>query len=188
MPRTLRLTPALVATLPTSIPDPGPIAEVDNLKTEEALAQTLSTVLSTRPDPEQLWIFAFGSLMWKPDIAFEEQRRARVSGWHRAFCLGPDTRYRGSPEFPGIMMSLDQGGACEGVVFRLDEANLPATLATLIEREPPIPPTWVQTETAQGPVSALAFVCVPGGLGYVGDHTPQAIAQQIAPEIGRAHV
>lgn len=184
MPRTLRLTRALVAKIPASIPDPGEIADISHLQTAEMQAQTVDHVLSTRPDPGAFWVFAFGSLIWKPDVAFAERRPARAVGWHRSFCLGPDTRYRGNPDNPGIMLSLDRGGSCEGVVFRVDEARLSADLAMLIGREPPIPPEWVRADTAQGPVHALAFVSNPGGLGHIDDMTPDAIARQIAPAVG----
>ena len=82
------------------------------------------------------------------------------------------------------MLSLDRGGSCEGIVYRLDEARLPADLAMLIEREPPIPPEWIEVDTASGRVSALAFVCIPGGQGHIADMTPAAIARQIAPAVG----
>ena len=82
------------------------------------------------------------------------------------------------------MLSLDRGGSCEGIVYRVDEARLSDDLAMLIGREPPIPPEWVQADTEQGPVRALAFVCVRGGLGHIGDMTPEAIARQIAPAVG----
>ena len=184
MSRTLRLTPALVAKIPASIPDPGAIADISHLQTADIQAQTLDHVLSTRPDAGQFWVFAFGSLMWKPDFAFAERRPARAVGWHRSFCLGPDTRYRGNPKNPGIMLSLDRGGSCEGIAYRVDEARSSADIAMLIGREPPIPPEWIQADTEPGPVRALAFVCVPGGLGYVGDMTPDAVARQIAPAVG----
>lgn len=185
MPRRLRLTPALVAKIPASIPDPGAIADISHLQTADVQAQVLDDVLSTRPDSGAFWVFAFGSLMWKPDFAFAERRPARAVGWHRSFCLGPDTRYRGNPENPAIMLSLDRGGSGEGIVYRVDEARLSADLAMLIGREPPIPPEWVQADTAQWPVRALAFVCVAGGgLGHIGDMTPEAIARQIAPAVG----
>ncbi len=140
MARTLRLTRALVEKIPATIPDPGPMADIADLQNENVVAQTLHSVLSTRPDPDQFWLFAFGSLMWRPDFARREERRAQAIGWHRAFCIGPDTRYRGNPDCPGVMLSLDRGGTCDGVAFRLSEDALPGCLVGLIKREPPIPP------------------------------------------------
>tara|TARA_R110002094_G_scaffold178804_7_gene157826 strand:- start:1924 stop:2598 length:675 start_codon:yes stop_codon:yes gene_type:complete len=182
--RTLRLTRALVDKIPNTIPDPGPMAEIADLQTDEARAEVLRGVLETGPDHDACWIFAFGSLMWKPDAILHQKRRARVKGWHRAFCLGPDTRYRGNPDAPGLMLSLEQGGECDGIAFRLDENDVPACLASLIDREPPIPPIWVDAETDQGAVRALAFVCNPDKFGYVGGLLPEQIAHQIAPAVG----
>lgn len=182
--RTLRLTRDLVNKIPKSIPDPGPIAGIDEIHTEDVQADTLRTVLEGRPDQDAFWLFAFGSLMWNPESTFEEHRRARVKGWHRQFCLGPDTRYRGNPESPGLMLTLDHGGFCEGVAFRLGESDLLESVQSLIAREPPIPPVWVDAETAEGDIRALAFVCIPDGIGYVGDLTPEDTARQIAPAVG----
>lgn len=184
MARTLRLTRELVNKIPATIPDPGPILEIAERQSDEVQTQTLQSVLETRPDPGAFWIFAFGSLMWKPDFDFVEQRRARVRGWQRSFCLGPDTRYRGNPDDPGIMLSLEPGGSCEGVAFRLGEAGLPDRLMTLIKREPPIPPEWIEAETENGTISTLAFVSIPEFRRYVADKSVEDIARQIAPAVG----
>lgn len=184
MPNPLRLTRALVDRLPATIPDPGPIAEIVELQTPEARAAALDATIASRPDPDAFWLFAFGSLMWRPDFEFAESRTARASGWKRAFCLGPDTRYRGNPDHPGLMLSLDRGGSCDGIAYRLDEDRLHETLAAIIAREPPIPPEWIRAETENGPIDALAFVSIPDGPGYVGGLSDEEIARQIAPAVG----
>jgi len=184
MRRTLRLTRALVDKIPATIPDPGPVPEIADLQTDEARARMTAKVLASRPEPDSFWVFAFGSLIWNPDFPYAEQRRARVPGWQRSFCMGPDRRYRGNPENPGIMLSLDTGGSCEGVVFRLSEATLATDLASLIAREPPLDPEWVTAETEDGTLKALAFVNKPGWIGYVSGMTAPEIAAQIAPAVG----
>ena len=115
--RTLRLTRALVDKIPKTISDPGPIVEIAELQTDDARAEALRIVLESGPNHDDFWVFAFGSLMWKPDAILTEQRRANVNGWHRAFCLGPDTRYRGNPSAPGLMLLCEKGGECEGIAF-----------------------------------------------------------------------
>jgi glutathione-specific gamma-glutamylcyclotransferase len=81
-----------------------------------------------------LWVFAYGSLMWRPGFPFEEVAHARLTGWSRAFCIY--SRYhRGSPCRPGLVLGLDRGGMCEGLAFRVSAAAAPATLAYLRERE-----------------------------------------------------
>ena len=72
--------------------------------------------------------------MWRPDFAFEEARRARLSGWHRRFCI-VSRYYRGSAENPGLLLGLDRGGVCEGVAYRIGAGKARAVLSYLRVRE-----------------------------------------------------
>ena len=81
-----------------------------------------------------LWIFAYGSLIWRPGFAHEEMRPARLWGWHRALCVY-SWHHRGTVETPGVVLGLDRGGSCRGVVYRVAAARRTATLAYLRERE-----------------------------------------------------
>lgn len=83
---------------------------------------------------QDIWIFAYGSLIWNPGFAYLEQRPARLRGWHRAFCIY-SYRYRGTPEKPGLVLGLDRGGSCRGVAFRIEAAESTGVLATLDARE-----------------------------------------------------
>jgi cation transport protein ChaC len=65
-----------------------------------------------------LWVFAYGSLMWKPGFASRETQAARLHGFHRAFCIYSE-HYRGTPEKPGLILGLLAGGACRGLAHRL---------------------------------------------------------------------
>ena len=80
------------------------------------------------------WVFAYGSLMWRPDIPYAERRQALLHGHHRRFCIYSYV-HRGSPEKPGLVMGLDRGGACRGIAYRIEAAQWPATLAYLRARE-----------------------------------------------------
>ena len=80
------------------------------------------------------WVFAYGSLIWDPGFEFGESRLARVHGYHRAFCIR-STRYRGTPERPGVVLGLDRGGSCIGMAFRLRPASRRAAVDALFERE-----------------------------------------------------
>ncbi len=80
------------------------------------------------------WIFGYGSLMWRPGFAFVERQRARLDGYHRAFCIS-STHHRGNERRPGLVLGLDRGGACEGVAYRVDEEGAPKILAYLRQRE-----------------------------------------------------
>lgn len=82
----------------------------------------------------ELWVFAYGSLMWNPGFAHEEHRMAVLHGYHRRFCIA-SSRYRGTPEKPGLVLGLDRGGSCRGMAFRVAVEHVPATLDYLWERE-----------------------------------------------------
>jgi len=81
-----------------------------------------------------LWVFGYGSLMWRPGFAPAETRRARLPGYRRALCVRSYV-HRGTRERPGLVLGLDRGGACVGLVFRVAEPEAEAVLAYLRERE-----------------------------------------------------
>ena len=83
---------------------------------------------------EDLWVFGYGSLMWRPGFAYVERRKALVRGWRRRLCVYSHV-YRGAPERPGLVLGLDRGGACRGVAFRVEGALREATVRYLRERE-----------------------------------------------------
>lgn len=81
-----------------------------------------------------LWVFAYGSLMWNPGFEHVEHIPALLRGGHRALCIR-SMHYRGTPEVPGLVLGLDRGGSCRGVAFRVREDKADATYAYLTERE-----------------------------------------------------
>ena len=81
-----------------------------------------------------LWIFGYGSLMWRPGFDFEERTLATVRGYRRALCVYSHV-HRGTPERPGLVLGLDRGGACKGVAFRVAARHAGATIAYLRARE-----------------------------------------------------
>ena len=81
-----------------------------------------------------LWVFAYGSLMWRPGFAYAEARRARLVGYSRGFCVY-SVHYRGTREHPGLVLGLDRGGACEGIAYRVPSEAARRTLAYLRARE-----------------------------------------------------
>src|ERR1700674_2405956 len=80
------------------------------------------------------WIFAYGSLMWRPGFAFLERVPARLVGAHRALCVLSHV-HRGTPERPGLVLGLDRGGTCRGIAYRAAAGDRAATLAYLRARE-----------------------------------------------------
>src|SRR5437762_12622934 len=83
---------------------------------------------------EEYWVFAYGSLMWRPGFAFAERAPARLIGLHRALCVYSFV-HRGTPEKPGLVLGLDRGGACRGIAFRVPGKLRADTIAYLRGRE-----------------------------------------------------
>lgn len=108
---------------------------------------------------QDLWIFGYASLIWRPEFEAVERRDAVVHGWHRALRMRSRIN-RGTPERPGLVFALLPGGACRGEVLRLPAAGAEEELARLWAREMPTgvyTPRWLPCHTAQGMVPALAF-------------------------------
>ncbi len=83
---------------------------------------------------QDVWVFAYGSLIWNPMIEFSEQAQGKIFGYHRRFCLRTKIG-RGSPELPGLILGLDNGGACTGLVLRIDKSIITEELDLLWKRE-----------------------------------------------------
>ncbi len=81
-----------------------------------------------------LWVFGYGSLIWRPDFPFLERRVARLIGAHRALCVYSFV-HRGTPEKPGLVLGLDRGGSCVGLAFRVPGELRGEVLAYLRDRE-----------------------------------------------------
>jgi len=129
------------------------------LSKEELQASRLAAMQHWQSGSD-VWIFGYGSLIWRPEFAFEEKRPALLRGWHRSLCLWSRVN-RGTPERPGLVLGLDAGGACRGVVYRIAGASVPQTLDALWQREMPAAaylPKWLSCQTQQGKVQALVFV------------------------------
>ena len=85
---------------------------------EEESERRKSEFLALLPPREDVWFFGYGSLMWDPGFDHLEAAVAELDGWHRSFCV-LSHRYRGSPERPGLVLGLDQGGLCTGMAYRV---------------------------------------------------------------------
>jgi glutathione-specific gamma-glutamylcyclotransferase len=80
------------------------------------------------------WLFAYGSLMWRPGFEFEQAVSARLSGYHRRLSVFSN-HYRGTHEKPGLVFGLDRGGSCIGLGYCVRDENWPHVLAYIRERE-----------------------------------------------------
>lgn len=137
-----------------------------------------------RPD---LWVFAYASLVWRPEFEAAEQRPARVSGYHR--CLKMWSRVnRGTPEHPGLVFALMSGGSCAGLALRVPHDEVEALMPVLWAREMPNPvydPKWLRCQTAQGPVSALAFTLSRRSPSHTGTLSAERYREIFARSSGR---
>lgn len=196
-PRQLRLTPELVARVPPHCGAAGELARRSDRPSDADYADAAAHLLAGRPASGEIWIFAYGSLIWNPEFEFDSERLGTVSGWHRAFCIGWVRLYRGTPERPGIMLGLDRGGACRGVVFRLPAASMAENLANILRRELPIkrdtaPRRWVDTlgcrwvtvRTEGGPLRAIAFPVSRSSPAYLPGLTTEMIVEALATAAG----
>ncbi|MES2196123.1 MAG: gamma-glutamylcyclotransferase [Pseudomonadota bacterium] len=120
-----------------------------------------------------LWVFGYGSLMWRPGFEFIEQVPARLIGEHRALCVY-SFDHRGTPEKPGLVLGLDRGGACRGVAFRVAATQRGDVVEYLRSREQTthvyrevMRSVWLENE-ARERVSALAYVVDRGHVQYAG--------------------
>lgn len=129
-----------------------------------------------------LWLFAYGSLMWDPAVLFDEVRIGTLLGYQRRFCLILKFG-RGSVDKPSLMVALDRGGQCEGLAFRIPAERVAQESETIWVREliyGDYAPCFVQLDTPQGEIEALTFVADPKGERYVPDLSGEETAQTIA--------
>jgi cation transport protein ChaC len=130
-----------------------------------------------RQNPEDadgdLWVFAYGSLMWRPGFDFLERLPARVIGAHRSLCVLSHV-HRGTPERPGLVLGLDRGGTCRGIAYRVTAERRAETIAYLREREQitmvyreTLRSVWLLEEPERR-IEALCYVVDRGHPQYAG--------------------
>jgi len=131
--------------------------------------------------PEDLWIFGYGSLIWKPGFEHVERMPARMIGLHRSLCVYSFV-HRGTPEKPGLVLGLDRGGACRGIAYRVTAKKRAATLAYLREREQATSVYLERVRTAwlagnpEKPVNAVCYIVDRSHQQYAGR---LSIAEQV---------
>ena len=187
--RRMALTAHLVARVHRVVEDSGPLPGLV-YHTEEDYDAAVREMLASRLRGEDLWLFAYGSLIWKPEVEHVEERVGTARGWHRSFCLRL-IRWRGTKEQPGLMMALDRGGQCKGVAYRLADHTVEAQLGKLFRREMSVKPSpnmprWIAVDTDQGRIRAIAFVVSRRGTGYAGRLTPEETADMLAVACGHS--
>lgn len=146
----------------------------------------LDATLAPHTPGEDVWLFGYGSLMWNPAIEFVERRGGVVHGWHRRFCLWLHGG-RGSLDNPGLMLALERGGRCAGMLFRIPAPNVRSELLLAWRRErftDAYQSRWVTAMTSDGPVRAVTFVANRAHLRYAGRLDEAVVAAHLATATG----
>ena len=138
-----------------------------------------------------LWVFGYGSLMWRPGFDFLERVPARLIGLHRALCVYSFV-HRGTPERPGLVLGLDRGGMCRGIAFRVAAPARAKTIAYLRAREQ-VTTVYLETmrrieleEEARRQVRALCFVVDRSHAQYAGRLTLAECVHHVRQGHGRS--
>jgi cation transport protein ChaC len=129
-----------------------------------------------------LWIFGYGSLMWNPGFPYVDWAPALVYGYHRELCIY-SSRWRGTPERPGLVLGLERGGACRGIAYRIAASDVPTSLDALWEREMRrgvYHPRLLNARLPRRGARVLTFVSNPRHPGYAGTLPTGRIAELIA--------
>ena len=185
-PAPLALTPAHVARAHREVAEP-PYDESWALLTDDDLDALACELTTGRPHPVP--IFAYGSLIWNPGFEVAGIRTGTAPGWHRSFCIELN-HWRGSPGCPGLMLALEPGGDCTGLVMVIAPGTEQEALRALLKRELVAHELvdnarWITVETARGTEDALTFYA--GTVGQTLVHlTVEEQAQRLAHACGHA--
>ncbi len=184
----MALTPKHVELSLRPEPDHGP--EDGRTPHSEDELEALASRWHAELGDDELWVFAYGSLIWKPDFEAIDRRHAVAYGWHRSFCLKMN-RWRGSPDQLGLMLALEPGGRCDGIAFRLPDENRHEQIKRLILREIPFREfsqmiRWIKLRTAKGPIRAMAFWAGPRGERVISKLPLEEVAWILARACGHA--
>jgi cation transport protein ChaC len=167
---------------PPPFQDWPPDAPAPGWLTDKERAESLASVMADRGTGAPIWVFAYGSLLWKPAFHAVERRLGAIKGYHRRFCLIM-RRFRATDEVPGLMMALDRGGQCRGMAFRLDPVTAMDDLAGLWRREMVTGayiPRWIEMRGENEPIRAIAFTANRAHERYRRPESDEAAARMIA--------
>lgn len=154
----------------------------------------------TGPAPEGIWVFGYGSLIWRPGFSYRHRQPALLEGWHRAFCRY-SFLHRGTPDRPGLVVGLRQGKSCVGMAYGIAPEHKREALEYLDEREGE---GYHRTEVTlrlleqNGPgkgaanvgghesVTAYTYVPNPGHPSYFGEEDSENLTRLVATGRGQS--
>lgn len=153
---------------------------------EAARVAAQRTLLHAIDDEPEIWVFGYGSLLWKPGFEFVEKRPALLYGYHRSFCIYSDY-YRGTAENRGLVLGLDRGGSCQGLAFRIAPEVAHGILDYLWDREMITSVYDLRVMSAHsdaGPVRCRTFVANRMHEEYAGRLPQDEIVRMIRRGVG----
>jgi len=145
-------------------------------------------ITALRNGAQPVWIFAYGSLIWDPEFCYAEAEPALLRGYHRSFCVY-SYDYRGTPDRPGLVLGLDRGGSCRGIVFRLPPETLAEAINRLWLREMSGRQVYnmrrLRVRTRRGTQRTFAFTVLRDRSDYAGRLPLDEAARMILDAAGR---
>jgi len=153
---------------------------------EIELQASIDKTLQRHPVGSDVWLFAYGSLIWNPAFRYVDRHIGTIYGWHRRFCVWAPLG-RGTPENPGLVLGLERGGSCRGVVYRIAAADLSSELLLLWRREMVVGsyiPRWVRVQDGDRTVRAIAFTSNPQHPSYTGKLPLSTVVRHLATARG----
>jgi cation transport protein ChaC len=145
--------------------------------------------MSGGSEAADLWVFGYGSLIWRPGFAFAENVGARLHGYHRSLCVFSHV-HRGTPEQPGLVLGLDRGGVCRGLAFRVLAEHADETVDYLRAREQATA-VYVEKHVTlrlddDRQVRALVYVADRKHLQYAGKLPPEDLLRLVRQGRGQS--
>lgn len=167
----------------TLLPPCRPLSAIPD---EQALIESRRI---TPPPGEDFYVFAYGSLMWRPDFIYADVWPATLFGYHRSFCIC-STHYRGSEDCPGLVLGLDRGGMCRGRLYRVSPGDAEAAARYLHDREMVSGcylPKWLTFRRADGVMQrGLAYIADRNHWQYAGKLSDDEMVAMITRACGSA--
>ncbi len=154
------------------------LPEVERIAARDAAIEAMQA--------DGIWVFGYGSLIWNPAFHFVEQRKGRIHGWRRSFCLETPMG-RGSPDCTGLVLGLDKGGSCQGIAFRVDPDVAVQELDIVFRRElvsDAYRSRIVNVKSNDGDLKAVTFVMNRESPRYCGHLDLEQVATKIAEAEG----
>ena len=151
------------------------------------LIATLRAALDPWKPGTPFWIFAYGSLMWNPEFAWDARHVATGRGNHRSFRIWSRIN-RGTPEKPGLVLTLECGGSCRGLIYRIPADRVQEEMQRIWKREMTFGsyrPKWLTCTVGEQSIRALVFTVNRQCSGYAGRIPEQVMVEAIASARGR---